>query len=153
MLAKLLFNVRKLVTSYQQCGHNTQMLLQMQSRQRVWDKHCSPTSRLQNQLQSWILWFHLNKSLSIMNSLCRSVTLSPQLCVRARLMIFTLSLAWISAPFLISTSMIWMFPQPAAIRRGGVPCCHEHTHCDRCVIFLLLSILLSSHSPPLLFLL
>lgn len=39
---------------------------------------------------------------------------------------FTLSPAWISAPFLISTSMIWMLPQPAAIRRGGVPCCNTN---------------------------
>ncbi|MEQ2186357.1 hypothetical protein GOODEAATRI_027657, partial [Goodea atripinnis] len=38
---------------------------------------------------------------------------------------FTLSLAWISAPFLINTSMIWMLPQPAAIRSGGVPCCDK----------------------------
>lgn len=38
----------------------------------------------------------------------------------------TLSLAWISAPFLISTSMIWMLPQPAAIRRGEVPCCNTN---------------------------
>lgn len=63
------------------------------------------------------------------------VYLSPQLCVTTRLMIFTLSLALISAPFLISTSMIWMFPQPAAIRRGGVPCCNEHTHIETTVVF------------------
>lgn len=45
--------------------------------------------------------------------------------------VFTLSPAWISAPFLISTSMIWMLPQPAAIRRGGVPCCHTNTNLFR----------------------
>lgn len=42
---------------------------------------------------------------------------------------FTLSWALISAPFLINTSMIWMLPHPAAMRRGGVPCCNQHTWC------------------------
>lgn len=64
--------------------------------------------------------------------------------------IITLSLAWISAPFLISTSMIWMLPQPAAIRRGGVPCCDKHTLWRRLIIQLLSVFAIYVLSSPLL---
>lgn len=64
--------------------------------------------------------------------------------------IITLSLAWISAPFLISTSMIWMLPQPAAIRRGGVPCCDKDTLWRRLIIQLLSVFAICVLSSPLL---
>lgn len=37
----------------------------------------------------------------------------------------TLSFAWICAPVLMSKSSIWIFPQPAAVSNGGVPCCKK----------------------------